>query len=285
MAELRGDEALQRAIADACLAAGAGEAIARDLRGWLDAHGVAADDVEAILVAPPRLGVYRSLVRNGLSSVVLRMLPRTRARLNAAVAGRFDSDVAVFVDQVGPRTHYLRDVPAELVAWAAPRWRADARVPAYLPDLAVHELAHFTVAASAAAPPARPPGELALDRALTFVDSMRLLRHAWAVHELPADEDVIAPPARRDVHLLAYRDAAHAVRWLELTPLAAAVVELLAAGDALGPAVERSCAAHAIAPAAVLPDIARLLADLADRGVLLGGDERGETGRSEDQKQ
>jgi hypothetical protein len=282
---LSGDGALQRAIADACLAADAGDALARDLRGWLEAHGVPPEDAEAILAAPPRLAVYRSLVRNGLSSVILRMLPRTRARMNAACAGRFDADVAAFVDQVGPRTHYLRDVPAELVAWAAPRWRADAAVPAYLPDLAAHELAHFAVAASSAAPGGRPPGEVALDRALAFVDSMRLLHAAWAVHELPADEEALDPPARRDVCLLAYRDAAHAVRWLELTPLAAAVVGRLASGEALGTAVERACAAHAVDPAAVLPDIARLLADLGARGVLLGGEERGETGRSEDQKQ
>ena len=62
---------LQRAIADACLGAHAGEDLARDLRGFLLAHGVAPEDIESILAAPLRLPVYRSLVRNGLSSVVL----------------------------------------------------------------------------------------------------------------------------------------------------------------------------------------------------------------------
>ena len=87
---------------------------------------MAADDVEAILAAPRRLAVYRSLVRNGLAGVVVRMLPRTRARMNAACAGRFDADLAAFLEEVGPRTHYLRDVPGELFAWAQPRWAADA---------------------------------------------------------------------------------------------------------------------------------------------------------------
>jgi hypothetical protein len=261
------DAALQRAIADACLRAGAGEAIAADLRGWLEERGVPADDVEAILAAPPRLGIYRTLVRNGLSSVVLRMLPRTRLRMNAACEGRFDRDLAAFVDEVGPRTHYLRDVPAEYVAWAAPRWQADARVPAYLPDLATHELTQFAV--GAAAPAARAPTltEVALDRRLVFIDSTRLVHHAWAVHELPADDEA-GEPAKRDVHLLAYRDADHVVRWLELTPLAAAILGRLLADEALGVAVEAACVATG-APAA-LPEIARLLADLGERGVLLG---------------
>ncbi|HEY3817292.1 MAG TPA: DUF2063 domain-containing protein [Polyangiaceae bacterium] len=267
------DAALQRAIADACLGADAGEEIAKDLRGWLQKRGVPADDVEAILAAPPRLGVYRSLVRNGLSSVVLRMLPRTRARMNVACGGRFDQDLAAFVDEVGPRTHYLRDVPAEYLAWAGPRWRADPGVPGYLPDLATHEVAQFAVGAAAAALRAPEVAEVGIDRPLAFLESLRILHHDWAVHELSADEDAVDAPARRDVHLLAYRDADHVVRWLEVTPLAAAILALLVAGEPLGEAVGRACATASTAPAAVLTDIARLLADLGERGVLLGARE------------
>src|SRR5882672_2049548 len=146
---------LERAMADACLGEHAGEAIALDLRGFLEARGVAADDVDAIVAAPHRLAVYRSLVRNGLADVIVRMLPRTRARLNAACARLFDADVSRFLEEIGPRTHYLRDVPRELFAWAGPRWAADARVPAYLPDLAAHELACFAVAASEERPGAQ----------------------------------------------------------------------------------------------------------------------------------
>jgi hypothetical protein len=268
------DAALQRAIADACLGVHSGEAIANDLRGWLETHGVPGEDIAAILAAPRRLGVYRSLVRNGLASVVVRMLPRTRARMNAgATPGRFDTDLATFVDEVGPRTHYLRDVPAEFLAWAEPRWRASAEVPPYLPDLAAHELAHFAVAASAPAPASSTVVDLAVDRPLAFHASTRLLHHAWAVHELGAEDDVTTLPEARDVRLLAYRDADHVVRWLELTPLAGAVVERLLAGDPLGAAVTQACADHGTAPTAVLPDIARFLADLGARGVLLGGRE------------
>jgi hypothetical protein len=263
--------ALQRAIADACLAADAGEEMARDLRGFLVARDVAPEDVEAIAAAPQRLQVYRSLVRNGLSSVVLRMLPRTRARMNAACAGRFDTDLASFVDQVGPRTHYVRDVPAEYFAWAQLRWRSDPQVPAYLPDLAALELAHYAVAAAESAQgPAVHPGDVALDRPLAFIESACLARYAWAVHELSPDEAATDEPPRRDTSLLGYRDATHAVRWLDLTPAAAAILERLLAGEDLGRAVEGACAVHGLEPPSILADVARLLADLGDRGVLIG---------------
>jgi hypothetical protein len=263
-------EALQRAIADACLGAHVDEELARDLPGFLAAHGVAPEDIEAILAAPARLQIYRSLVRNGLSAVVLRMLPRTRARMNVTCSERFDADLMAFVDQVGPHTHYLRDVPVEFIAWAEPRWRSDPRLPAYLPDLAAHELAHFRVAASEAARTAAQAAPASLDRPLAFVESVRIARYGWAVHELSPDDAATDEPTRREVHLLAYRDAAHAVRWLELTPLAGAILERLLSGEHLGAAVQGACADHDTAPPQVLTDIARLLADLGARGVLLG---------------
>jgi hypothetical protein len=264
--------ALEHAIADACLREDAGDAMGRDLRGFLEARGVASEDVEAILTAPPRLAVYRSLVRNGLAAVVLRMLPRTRARMNAASAGRFDADVARFLEDVGPRTHYVRDVPRELFDWAEPRWRADPTLPDYLADLAAHELACFAVAAAESDEDASGSagGDVTLDQPMAFDASVRLMRYAWAVHELPHEATATDEPSPRDVHLLAYRDGAHAVRWLELTPLAASIVERLVAGEPLGVAVERACLDHHTAPPAVTADVARLLADLGDRGVLLG---------------
>jgi hypothetical protein len=265
-------EALQRAIADACLGEHADLELVNDLGGFLLRRGVASEDIEAILASPRRLPVYRSLVRNGISSVVVRLLRRTRARMNAIRPGRFDADLAAFVDQAGPRTHYLREVPEEFFVWVEARWRADPHLPAYLPDLAAHELAHFAVGTAQAAT-AGAAAEVALDRGLAFVDSAKLARHRWAVHELGPEEEsggAMDQPARRDVTLLAYRDATHAVRWLELTPLAGRMIERLLAGEALGAAVSAACADCGASPASVLPEVARLLSDLGARGVVVG---------------
>jgi hypothetical protein len=73
------------------------------------------------------------------------------------------------------------------------------------------------------------------------------------------------------VALLAHRDATHTVRWLELTPLAAALFERLAAGLRLDEAVAAACEAT---DARFEADaVASLLADLGERGVLLGARE------------
>jgi hypothetical protein len=80
--------------------------------------------------------------------------------------------------------------------------------------------------------------------------------------------------AARPTVLLAYRDREHDVRYLELTPLAALVIERLAAGDPLGQAVTQACAEQGVAlDKDVLDAIALVLSELAERGVLLGAEQ------------
>jgi hypothetical protein len=256
-------------IADACF--GTDVSFESDLRGFLEKHDLDAVDVDALMAEPRRLAVYRRLVRHNVVDVVGRMLPRTRARLERAAPAEFDRSFNTFLAEPSPRTHYLRDVPAEFLEWAIPLWKDDPRTPRYLADLAAHELVHFAVAAAPTAREPRRLGEISLDRALVFSETVRLARYAFAVHELPADVDDVGEPAERMVTLVAYRDDEHEVRFIELTPVAAAIVERLIAGDALGVAIASACADRAVArTAALLAETARLLADLGDRGVLLG---------------
>jgi hypothetical protein len=263
------DARLQAIIAEACLGATSATELRGNLAAFLDRHGIDPADRAAILAAPPRLGLYRRLVRNNLEGVTRTMLPRTRARLND-LTGRFDADFAAFLATEAPRTHHLRDVPGEFLDWVRPRWEADAAVPAYLGDLARHELVAFRIGA-APAHAAPPVGEVVLDRPLRFAAVRHLGRYEHAVHLLPEDEADRTVPEARPVALLAYRDAEHAVRFLDLSPLAAAILERLFAGETLSAALGPACAAHGYTlDDAILADIARLLADLGARGLLLG---------------
>jgi hypothetical protein len=265
------DRALQRALTDACLEAGAAEELAADAAGFLRARGVPDDEIAAMGDTLPRLAVYRRLVRNNLEGVTHRLLARTRARLNELSSGHFDAEFARFLETAGARTHYLRDVPAEFLAWAEPRWSKDERVPRWVIDLARHELTAFVVATAPRLP--EPPSlvDLELAKGIAFVSTARLDAHAYAVHQLPPAEDARALPEERAVALLAYRDAEHAVKWLEVPPLAHAVLARLMAGETLQAAIRNGCAQVGIPmDDGALASIAALLADLGERGVLLG---------------
>ncbi len=225
-----------------------------------------ADDPEAaqLLTRASHLHVYRTLVRDALVAAVTQFLPRTAARRGA----RFADDLAAWIATGGPRSRLLRDVPGEFLAFITPVWTGDT--PAWLAELARHELLEFTVAAAPPRPrgPTRP---FTLDARLDFDASVTLVRYLHAVHLLPDDEHDRSEPATTPAVLLAYRDAGHRVRYLQLTPLAEAVVTALLAGAD----VQTSVLAGAAAEAAPLDDerlarISALLADLAARGVILG---------------
>src|SRR5262249_15268470 len=118
--------------------------------------------------------------------------------------------------------------------------------------------------------PPPPLADITAERPLVFAEPKRLVALAWAVHLLDKG-DLRAEPDERPVTILAYRDAEHRSRFLELTPLAAAILERLFAGEPLGEAIVTACGAsgHPLDDS-VLAGAARLLADLGERGVLVG---------------
>lgn len=247
----------------------ADRAVRADAASFLAEGGLDAADAEQLAAAGARrLLVYRRLVRGSLERAIRQEIPRTAARLEEA----FTAWVGRFVDEEAPRSHYLRDVAFEMVAWAAPRWAADPEVPAYLADLARHELTAIEVGAAPDGP--GPSGaDVELDRPVRFHPSARLHRYDHAIHLLLADEGARDVPERVPTALLAYRDAEHDVRYLALTPLAAAILERLLRGETLRAAMVggTTALAHPL-DGAVLASSAAVLTDLSERGVMLGGE-------------
>jgi hypothetical protein len=230
-------------------------------------HGMTPADTLALSEGFERLLVYRDLVRGNLREAVELSIPRSIARLG----GLFDEYFERFLQDRAPHTHYLRDDTGELLEFCLPLWQNDERVPTYLGELALHESLHIEVSALPALPRGHVAAPLALDQGVELGEALRLVRYRHAVHELPEAEADRSQPAARDVALLAYRSPEHEVRYLELTPLAHGIVQRLLADNTLAQAV-RGAAAEAESPLteAVLSGAARLLADLAERGVVWG---------------
>jgi hypothetical protein len=230
-------------------------------------HGLDRADADALCESFDRLLVYRELVQSNLREAVQLSIPRSMARLGAL----FDEYLARFLVERAPRTHYLRDVTPELLEFCRPLWSADTRVPGYLGDLALHESLHIEVSALPSLPRGHVAAPLALEQGVELGAALRLVQYRYAVHELPADETDRSVPAEREVSLLVYRSPDHEVRYLELTPLARAIVERLLDGESLGDALKLATAACATQlTEAVLSGAAALLADLAERGVVWG---------------
>lgn len=259
-------EALESAMAE--LVFGPPLADAAAVQACLERQGVDQEDVQAILAdGVDRLLVYRKLVRGTLRDALDAAIPRTMARLGPVFDEHFDA----WLRERAPRSRYLRDVTTELLDFCAPRWASDPRVPAWAMDLARHEAVQIVVASEQARPREREPGELSLDAPVRFIEAVRLMRYAFAVHRLSDDAgDRTAPPAEPTA-LFVYRSPEHEVRYLETSALAADILERLLSGEPLGEAIRRAASesGQALQPR-VLEGTATLLADLAERGALLG---------------
>jgi hypothetical protein len=262
-------EALLEAMTRLVRAPDAPAELGRDRAGYFLAVGVRPEDAAALAAyGDERLLVYRRHIRRTLAHAVRLEIPRTAARLGDS----FVPWVERWIDEEAPRSRYFRDVAFELAAWAAPRWAADASVPPYLADLARHELTSFEVGSAQVGDATDESAEIALDRGVRFDDSVRLRRYEHAVHRLSEELDATDVPAREPTALLAYRDAEDEVRFLELTPLAAEILQRLIRGEALGGAVQGACATlGSPVDASVTASTAALLSDLADRGAITMG--------------
>lgn len=243
-----------------------------DFGAYLKAHGVEGEDFEAMLaVGPERMLVYRQLVHNRLRNTTRSFIPRTFARLGKE---RCRKDMAAFIDERAPRSPYLRDVPAEFVEWACPRWDADDEVPGYISDLARHELLAVDVRNDWRGGEEATGLPLALDRPLRFDGAVRLVEYRHAVHRLPKSTEDRTEPEAETTRLLVYRDEKHNPRYLSLTAFAAALLKALI-GDQLAvqPALQAACESLGQGlDDSALASAAQLFADLGERGVCLGAE-------------
>lgn len=256
--------ALIRAFVAAVCEIDAPSQIREEIGAFLDRHGVAPRDRPTAIAQAERQLAYRRMVHRRLRDVIEEFLPRTCELLGAT---RLRSEFEEFMAARAPHSVYFREVPGEFIEWGMARWEADSDLPAFLVDVARHELLDAEIGNALGGGEAPSGQPLAVARPVQLDGSARLVRFAFAVQR---GED---PPAQVPTALLGYRDrASHTVRLLELSPRAAAICERLLRGDVLEAAIRGGCAAVGESvDDALLTDMASLLADLCERGVILGG--------------
>lgn len=232
--------------------------------------GVSEEDIAACGNAETieRFFLYRKLVFGRFWGALEVSIPLTIARIGKDLVQRELQD---FIFQHATKSPYLRYIAPEFLVFVEQRWRARGLVPEYVIELARHELLTIEIAASLDDENKSNIDEVHLETRFRFRQSTRLVHYAHAVHRLSDDESDRTEPERGDTWVLGYRDDEHRVRFLELTRLAAAVVEKLMQGECLRDAATNGCASIGMEPNdEALANIAILLDDFEQRGVLIG---------------
>ena len=220
-------------------------------------------------VVPARMRVYRELLYKNVDGSLSACFPVLKSILGATA---WDDMVRQFFAQHRCRTPIYRELPGELLSWFDA-----ARDALKLPPFA-RELAHYEwIELALTIDPARiedvaadPNGDLLAG--IPVVSPLaRMLDYAFPVHRLAADYAPTAAPAER-THLVVYRDRRDAVRFMELNPLTALLLQRLRDHAGTGSeALAGIARAHPqLDAAAVHAGGAAILKDLLSRDVLLG---------------
>lgn len=164
-------------------------------------------------------GVYAGLLRNNLRGFVDACFPVARATLGerpwAALVGRYFRSHA-------SHTPYFSRIAGEFADWAGGPDKAPG-LPLWLPELLHYEWIELAVDTDPAVP------ERHADNLLRLNPTARNLRYGWPVHRIgPA----YRPRKPQAAHLLVYRDADDAVRFIEINALTARLLEIIALGPA-----------------------------------------------------
>jgi hypothetical protein len=197
--------------------------------------------------------VYRELVQNRLVRVVSAALARTKAAIGDE---RFGRTVGDWLSTGGPKTRYLRYVPAELADFAIPIWQ-DNEAP-WLAELARFEIVSWSVRHAARDPD--PETEFAFDRRPVLSPAVEVIRLEYPVHRKPTPAAGYEPDRTL---LCVYRDAEHRASNKTLNALAADLLDAWKRADeTVAESVQRIAAQHQteISPAFV-EKLSTLIAD------------------------
>ena len=216
-----------------------------------------------------RFRVYRRMARHRLSDVIEGSFPRLRLALEG-----LEPYLERWFDESPPRSPYIRDIAGEFAKWLS---NAELTgVPPWLNELAAFEWATLDVQHAheeESAEHVREIGELDFARPAILTPAHRILRTHYAVHRIPEHAERIDGVEEAPFALCIYRDpASHEARVLELSPIAAAIIEEVRTGDR--PVVDAVRAASVREGFAIdgpfVEAFSELVADLAERGVWLG---------------
>jgi uncharacterized protein len=217
---------------------------------------------------PTRLLAYHEMVHSRLLGTIRTFLGGAADQLGSE---RLRADVDAWIGGPGPTTPYLRDIPAEFLAWARPRWAADPSLPPWLVELADHQVLIRTIRNDPREIGTASEAKLDLDRPIACNPTVRVLRYRWSVHRLPTPLGPEESPAEDAPIVIGHRNRAELPVFFELEPRPARMLELLLAGRSLREALFGACESLGeTLDDAILSATALTLADLHDRHVLLG---------------
>lgn len=177
-----------------------------------------------------RMRVYNELLLNNLEGFLLACFPVLRRILGQRAWNRLVRD---FFSEHACQSPIFRQIPEEFVQYLQQERQSRKDDPPWLPHLAHYEWIELALSVSPLDMSnlhANPDGDLMSGHPrLNPVHA--LCRYPYAVHRLSPKTRTAMP---QETLILAHRDPEDVVRFIEINPVTARLVELLASGELTG---------------------------------------------------
>jgi hypothetical protein len=179
-----------------------------------------------------RMAIYRELFYNNVEGFISGAFPVLRSLFETR---RWHALVRDFFARHRSHTPLFPELPLEFIAYLREERRLRRTDPPFMLELAHYEwvetgldFATDEIAAQAV----RPRGDVLKGEPLVSPLAWRL-DYRWPVHRIrPSYQPSVPPPEM--THLVVYRDRCDAVRFLQLNPVTARLLDLLKAGGLSG---------------------------------------------------
>jgi len=218
-------------------------------------------------IAAKRMAVYAQLLFNNMESSLAGCFPVCKKVLGLR---RWNALVREFFARHRCATPLFRQIPEEFLQWLQETERRN--IPPFLPQLAHYEWVELAVAVSDAHRPVgwEADGNLLAGKPV-LSSALMLLRYDWPVQRISPRFKPVQPLAD-PVWLLVFRDPDDEVRFIELNPVSAHLVELLQAGNFTGreALLEIAKALRHPDPEQVVAFGSTVLSELRQNGAILG---------------
>ncbi len=179
-----------------------------------------------------RMKVYTEIVFNNMEGTLTACFPVSKKVLGVRRWMRLVRD---FMAQHSCSTPWFRQIPEELLRWLETSPPCNQDLPPFLPSLAHYEWIELAIAVSDAALDSdtlAPDGDLLTGRPV-LAPALALLEYAYPVHRI-SPKFKPAQPLAEPVHLLVFRGTRDEVRFIELNPVSARLINLLQPGELTG---------------------------------------------------
>lgn len=218
-------------------------------------------------VPAKRMAVYTEIVYNNIEGTLSACFPVAKSLLSAR---KWQALVRSFMADYRANTPIFREIPQQFLQHLALTGTAKLKLPEFLPSLMHYEWVELALSALDVTVSADAPQDI-LHTPLSLNPALYLLQYDYPVHQISVDFQP-KKPAKMPTFLLVFRNASHQIRFIEINPITFQLVTVLQNAQLTGEQALQKLASENshIAPEIVLQFGAQTLAELSEKGVIVG---------------